>query len=50
VNWETLAEHETPWKAEGLIDLCYSIIMKEVVGDTNNTAEGTVVVKLNSTH
>lgn len=51
VKWEALAEHETTWKTNGLADLCYSIMKKEVIEGTNDKATKiTVDVKLNGTH
>jgi hypothetical protein len=41
VKWKALAEHETTWKTEGLVNLCYSIMVKKVIEYANNAAEDT---------
>jgi len=51
VKWEALQEHDTTWKTNGLADLCYSVIKREILDGTNEKATKiTVDVQLNGTH
>lgn len=51
VKWEALEEHDTTWKTNGLADLCYAVIKREILDGTNEKATKiTVDVQLNGTH
>mmetsp|Transcript_16760 Transcript_16760/g.16965 ORF Transcript_16760/g.16965 Transcript_16760/m.16965 type:complete len:84 (+) Transcript_16760:156-407(+) len=51
VKWEALDEHEKTWRTNGLTDLTYNVISRDVLDETNGCGSKiSVDVQLNPGH